>query len=320
MMWIRTPAMLVVLGCLSCGRHPVPPQAPPDKAMPPVVATAFVDKALASTEDDIKFTVSMDREASVEASIPDIGGRIVGFRIADFGTEEKREGGGAVTVKWFLLRADVVGSYVLPEVEVRYSYQGSSGVAKTSEIFVEIQALNTDRSEPVDELRDIKDLEFSPSNRVVWLALMAGGVLAGAVGYYVYKKRGRLGSVAPSLPPHEVALQRLEELGFSQEWDALALKRYYFSLSEIVREYVERRYQFGATDMTSEEIIRFLGAHARLPEAERPGFEAFLKESDLVKFTDVSPSSEDALAVGKRIREFVLRTQPASEPSRESVV
>ena len=46
---------------------------------------------------------------------------IAGFRIIDVGSEEPREEGDRrIEERWYKLRADLVGSYVLPPVEVAY--------------------------------------------------------------------------------------------------------------------------------------------------------------------------------------------------------
>jgi len=285
---------------------------PSAKAMAPVVATASVDRALISTDDTLTFSVVVEREKSIHINLPDIGSRISGFRITDFGTEEKEEEKTRALIrKWFSLRADIAGSYVLPEIEIPYSVDGTQKSVKTSELFVEVQSPKTagDASQAGSDIRDIKPLERSPIPWGRWIALVA--ILTGAAaGFLIYRwKKRKAPKWVPPLP-HEVALQKLDELVLPPKADPQLVKRFYFNLSEIVRCYVEDRYGLRATDMTSEEIIRQLKKNSVLPEGEKPAFVTFLKETDTVKFTDFYPPVEIARTVRDRAKKFVIQTKP----------
>jgi hypothetical protein len=308
----------LVTACNRVGK--VAAKIPRPANLAPVTATASVDKALISTEDAVTFSVVIDRERALEVPIPDIGSLIKGFRITDFGTEDKDEDKRKITRKWFSLRADVAGSYILPEVEVHYSEAGKEKSAKTSEIFVEVQAPAAAGSEAQQDIRDIKAIEKTPSHLLAWL----GGALAvigvTALGMYLFKKRKRKGNERQRLPAHEEALNRIQELEIPSGENSEALKRYYFLLSEIIRSYAENKYGFPATDMTSEEIVRALRTNSLISEDQKLRFIEFLKESDIVKFTDFYPPRETIPLAKDRVRDFVLQTQPVVETTPESVV
>jgi len=316
------PRGLGLVFLLSCTRTPkAPVMPPPEKASAPVTATASVDRARISTEEPVTFSVAVNQDKAVQIRIPDVGGRITGFRITDFGTEEKEEEANRKLIrKWFSLRADVSGSYVLPEVEISYTHEGQAKAVRTSEIFVEVKAPSVDPAQPGEELRDIKALEKSPGPALGWL-LGCLGVLAAVMGIALYARRRRRGPQVPGLPPHVVALNRLDGLSLPTGSDPIYLKHFYFELSEIVRSYVEGRYGFRATDMTHEEIVRNIKQDASFPEGERPAFLDLLKETEIVKFTDHQPGPEATVTAKERAKNFVVKTRPADElPETESVV
>ena len=55
-------------------------------------------------------------------------------------------------------------------------------------------------------------------------------------------------------PPDRVALKELEDLDSSQIFERGEVKRYYFSLSEIIRRYMEKIRPFPAYELTTDEI------------------------------------------------------------------
>jgi len=88
------------------------------------------------------------------------------------------------------------------------------------------------------------------------------------------------------LPPHEVAMKRLEQIKAEQMEQKEDSKEYYTALTDALREYIQQRYGFRAMEMTTPEIIRKL---------EEVNDESAIKElrelfetADLVKFAKYS--------------------------------
>ena len=300
-------ALHIFTGCSRSG----PPVNQQEAAKAPVKATASVDRAIVSTDEDVTFSVLVDHEKSIQSNLPEIGSRLSGFRVTDFGGDEKKdEDGNRKSVKkWFRLHADVSGSYVLPEIEIPYTHAGKAQSVKTSEIFVEVKSPTETATPSDDDLRDIKDLERNPISFLAW-GLSGILILGMAVGIYAWKKMRNKDVPHQQSPPHEVALTCLDELTVPSGADPASLKRFYFQVSAIVRVYVEARFGLRATDMTSEEIVRNLKVNSPLPETEKPIFLDLLEETDLVKFTDFHPTTEASAKIREGARTFVYKTKP----------
>jgi hypothetical protein len=102
----------------------------PAEPLPPVSAAASVDKAVATTGDVITYSVVVEHDAKIKVEVPEAGAAIAGFRIIDTGTDPAVTKKGRTTVKrWYTLRADLVGSYILPPVVVRYREPEVPGTA-----------------------------------------------------------------------------------------------------------------------------------------------------------------------------------------------
>lgn len=95
--------------------------------------------------------------------------------------------------------------------------------------------------------------------------------------------------VEPSLPPDVLALARLEALQEKGFVDAMDHEPFYVELSDIVREYLERRFALHAPDRTTEEFFREAADTQALSYEHQQLTRSFLEQCDLVKFAKHLP-------------------------------
>lgn len=318
---------------------PVPesPAAGPDLVLPPKVSAeslgltveARVDRAVATTGDVLLYEIVVERPPSTTLVFPDVGGRIVGFRIVDLGREEaevaggKREDAADVYIRerrWYKLRADITGSYVLPPVVigVRGSAADPLTTVQTSAIFVEVESVLPEDGSATD-IRPIKPLVRS-DQPWPW-KWTAGGLGAAALVllagiWLVRRKRPEQQVTAASA--HEIAFAALNSLRQTDFNDPLAVRRYTFALSTVMRNYLEERFKLNATDLTSEELLRELGGPtggqaSRLSADLHGRLRTFLEQTDQVKFADHAPSAKETAEVYEAALSFVEATMPAED-------
>lgn len=137
------------------------------------------------------------------------------------------------------------------------------------------------------ELKDIKPPEGVPvrSYRVLWYSLGALATAALAYAAYRWLKRPRI-AVAPILVPKSaevLALEALDALKSAELPKQGRIREYYFRLSEILRGYLGSRFSFEALECTSAELLTAMKL-VRAPALSLPALEAFVVESDFVKF------------------------------------
>lgn len=315
----------LALGVAGCGaRQADQPPSAADTGAPeaPVEARASVDRAVATTGDILTFQVTVLYDSAYEVDVPEPGAAIQGFRIVDSTRIGPNESGGRLVRELiYRLRADLVGSYILPSVVVSYRPAGAPeeetlGAVETSEIFVEVESvLPADGS--AEDIRGLKPLRPIDSERRWWIWAAVAAALLAALFIYFRRRGGRPAVVASPDPPHQIAFRALDALRATDFSDPVAVRRFYFRISEALRVYVEGRFGLNATDLTTEEILPALVGLPELAEGERGGLESFLVHTDRVKFAEHRPSEGEIQATYEGALGFVEATQPKAIEEEE---
>ncbi len=287
---------------------------------PPAELRASVDRTVATTGDLITYTVEVERDPGVEVELDEPGADIAGFRIVDLGRApaETLASGRLLERRWYELRADLVGAYVLPALTATYSQPSGPGAdLETGEISVEVESvLPEDRSEATD-IRDIKPLRRidTPASWLLWAGLALAAVALGLVWWW-WRRRRPDGSApeAPPVPPYDLAIRELERLRRTDFSDLRELRRYYFDVSSVIRAYVEGRFGLNATDLTTEEILGRLDGLVRLESLQARRLERFLVATDQVKFAARLPVPEEIERTYEQALGFVTATRPSEDP------
>jgi hypothetical protein len=105
---------------------------------------------------------------------------------------------------------------------------------------------------------------------------------------------------------HIIALRKLQELETAHAWNS-SVKNYYSSLSEIMRGYLEQRYQVLALEQTTHEIMATLSFKLKGNGAE--DLEQILQETDMVKFAKFQPDASRHVPILNSCIAFVQQTQ-----------
>lgn len=118
--------------------------------------------------------------------------------------------------------------------------------------------------------------------------------------------------VAPTIPPHVTALQRLKNLEEEQLLAKGAIKAYHIQLSDIVRQYIENRYHVLARESTTDEIKHML-KQLRLDTQLRNSVISSLRVSDLVKFAKANPKESENVTCLQTAYDLINATIPAPQ-------
>ncbi|MFI3261855.1 MAG: hypothetical protein R3Y26_02980 [Rikenellaceae bacterium] len=129
-------------------------------------------------------------------------------------------------------------------------------------------------------------------NRYVAIALLILIIIL-AIAYYFYKRRkGSIFSAKPQEPPHITAIKELEKLHDKKLWQNEKHKLYYSCLTDILRQYIDGRYDVNAMEMTSDEILADLKSLVE-QKHEYDKLSDLLKMADLVKFAKFIPETDE---------------------------
>jgi len=127
----------------------------------------------------------------------------------------------------------------------------------------------------------------------------------------------------PQEPAHLIALRELDELKEAKLWQRNEFKQYYTRLTEIIRNYIERRFNIPAMEQTSYDILQ---------EWKKTGYDdrklydvlkQLLNLADLVKFAKEKPVPSDNEINLENAYVFVRSTKPVvvdQEKSESQVI
>ena len=127
------------------------------------------------------------------------------------------------------------------------------------------------------------------------MALIILSLIVWYIVWYIRNRwQGKVRQIkpAPKLPPHEIAIKALEELRNRKLWQNGKHKLYYSTLTEILRLYIEGRWEVGALEMTTDEIITAL-REVDIKHDSRSNLVAILRTADMVKFAKALPDAEE---------------------------
>ena len=143
---------------------------------------------------------------------------------------------------------------------------------------------------------------------VIWGAI--GAAILAVIIFFVMrwlrnreiKKYGK-----PLDPPHVIAITSLIALNHRKLHQQGKVKEYYSAVSDILRYYIEGRYNIIAPEMTTPQIIQAL--RTTLTAKESATMEDILSLSDLVKFAKWIPETEQNEDVYHQAYNFVEQTK-----------
>lgn len=167
------------------------------------------------------------------------------------------------------------------------------------------------------DIHDIKPiLDLGPDWQ--WLLYAAGGIalLLGlvALAWWLWKRRrtpGVIPAAEPPIAPDAEAYGALDALAAESGPDP---KQFYFRLSAVLRRYVERRFDFPAAEMTTEELLPRVD-QLPLDPSLAGELKAFCREADPIKFAGADARKERLAQALAFSRDFVRQTTVADGES-----
>jgi len=206
--------------------------------------------------------------------------------------------------EYVIARYDSVQA-VIPPVTVWYSLPGDTTrrSVMTNQIVVAVRTMQVDTSQSFKDLKPPLPVSFSWQE----IGLYALGALLFAalawLAYWYWKRRQakKAGAVytPPSRPAHILALEELSLLKEKKLWQQGKIKEYYSELTEVLRRYIENRYDQPALEETTDEILQGL-LKLRFPTDLAGKIDAVLRRADLAKFAKQRPGiseHEESLSV-----------------------
>lgn len=231
------------------------------------------------------------------------------FLVLDRKSSTRYKGDTAIDVHRLKMAAFATGDLKLPPFMVFWQEPTEALAARSDSIGLKVASV---MSKDMKDINDIKPQIPFPNYLPLWilLGLIAAAGL-GILGWRLYRRYRRIKLYGKPLPdPWDEALLALDAIPAGELEKPGRVKRHYYSVSEILKRYLTRRFDFPALDQTTSEILRDLKAR-KVPE--RDGFGEFFRGADMVKYAKHIPPPADIAAVIPAARQLVKATTPTQE-------
>ena len=125
----------------------------------------------------------------------------------------------------------------------------------------------------------------------------------------------------PSESLQEKTLRQLTELDMRQLWQKNQVKEYYVELTDIVRNYVEMRFQTPALELTTDELLYKVQIHREL-QPHYALLSSILHTADLAKFAKAQPLPQEHMDAMEKAKQFVETSKPiiVTETPTEKII
>jgi len=187
------------------------------------------------------------------------------------------------------------GYFEIPSIEFIFHHENDTVSYKTStrSLYLMVNTPVVDTAQAFKAIKGPVSEPYTWREIVPWVAL--GLVIIGLVIFliwYIKRRRKNLPVFVkpkPSLPPYILAINQLEELRLAKVWQSGKVKEYHTQLTDIIREYLENRFQFDASEMTTDEIIEEI-SNLKVNKEAASKLAGILQLADLVKFAKGQPT------------------------------
>jgi len=166
----------------------------------------------------------------------------------------------------------------------------------TDPLLLQVTAVSVDTTQAIKDIKPPFETDYTlwdwlKDNMYIVYIVLATVALVILVIYFsrkFAKKKPLVVIEKPKIPPHIIALEKLEKIKTQNLWQQGKLKLYYSSVTDTVREYIEERYKIQALEQTTAEIL-YGFRNIAVDDESLSKLKHLLKLSDLVKFAKENP-------------------------------
>ena len=159
-----------------------------------------------------------------------------------------------------------------------------------------------------------------------WVLLALGVAGIGVGGYYLITYlQSRMGkreedavAAEPLRPAEEVALEKLDIIREQKIWQTGQVKEYHTQLTDVVREYIDRRFEVSSAEQTSDETLRAMRPLLNDKKDLYEQLRKMLTLADLVKFAKWTTTPDENEMSLRSAYAFVKETTPVEEEPQNS--
>ncbi|MDR1610514.1 MAG: hypothetical protein LBS08_03280 [Candidatus Symbiothrix sp.] len=289
-------------------------------AQPPIIkAVMDSTRILIGHQTQIRLEVAANKNQPLQ--IPVITDTLMnGVEVLDISKIDTTDlGNDRIQLKYrYLITSFDSALYLLPPFKV---------IAGEDTAYSEALALNVSTYQ-VDTSKQFYDIKGIIQPEFVWadyfsliLGIILGLILIAAIIFVIYRLANSkpilfFNREEPYIPPHTRAILGLDEVKTQKLWQTGKVKEYHSDITDILRKYIDERFEIPALEMTSGEILDKIKGYSDA-DTSYDNLKQILILADFVKFAKYNPLSDENELSLMNAYLFVNNTKKEEVPEEE---
>jgi hypothetical protein len=267
-------------------------------AQPPVIK-AVMDSTNIFIGHQIQIHVEVAGDKNQPLRIPVIADTLInGIEVLAISKIDTTDlGNNRIQLKYhYLITSFDSALYLLPPFKV---------ISGTDTAYSEALALNVSTYEVDTESKQFFDIKSVIEPKfvfsdylplIMWIILILG--IIALIAFFIYRWVNKkplipfVNKEEPYIPPHIRAINGLNAVKMQKLWQNGKVKEYHSDITEILRKYIDERFDIQALEMTSGEILDKLKGYSDVDDSYDT-LKQILILADFVKFAKYNPLSDE---------------------------
>ncbi len=212
------------------------------------------------------------------------------------------------------------GYFQIPSMQFLAIDKLDTSFLNSNPLGINFSTLAIDTTKPIKDIKPPLEISFNILD-YIWY-IIAGLLLITVILFVIRYLKNRkptekvIPRFDPKIPAHIQALNDLKQLESEKLWQNAYFKEYHSRLTDILRLYLERRFNFLAMESTTTEI---LDEFAKVISSRDllSNLKIILNIADMVKFAKQIPTPEDNIKTMEWARQIVESTIPIDAEDKE---
>jgi hypothetical protein len=216
------------------------------------------------------------------------------------------------------------GNIAVPNFTVMYEKPGITTLvpASSNTFALRFKTVEADTSGAIKDIKGPIDEPVTLMEILPYVfAVLALAGAAFAIFFYLKKRKSKEKQPEPEfdpeIPPHVFALEALRNLEKEKLWQNDQVKKYHIRLTEIIRIYIQRRFDIPALEMTTDEILERM-SQAGISSDLNGKLRQLLTLGDLAKFAKFRPLPEENSLSMTNAYDFVESTKQETDQKKSN--
>jgi hypothetical protein len=268
--------------------------------------------------DQVNFNISISHPENMDVNYPAISDTLIGpieiLRSSGPDTVKSKNKEVLVQLRYLITSFDT-GFYEVPPIFVETNT--GNGVRRYYSDYTAIEVVRPGIA-PADSTDVIFDIAGPRKARITFMEVLPWSLLVIVLILtliFIYRMVGKRKSEVPDekshLPAesiHIISLRELDKLEKKELWQKSQHKRYYSQLTEILRTYIDRRFDISSMEMTTAETLHSLMESGFTKGELYSLLEEILTMADQVKFAKYRPVDVNNISSIDNARLFIRLT------------